>query len=130
MRKSTLYESLITPEWVERLTKKYHFKGHLGDQDFFSLIGMEHERLFYVLPCTWNRYEFIYFEVSDFRNLFQVVLYRQICDWWKRHGYAEVFNEYFKCEGSVNVWHGNCNTPIPNDEEDDNGNQGRTKSEL
>ncbi len=66
MRKSTLYESLITPEWVERLTKKYHFKGHLGDQDFFSLIGMEHERLFYVLPCTWNRYEFIYFECSDF----------------------------------------------------------------
>lgn len=56
MRQSKLYDSLITPEAVDRLTKKYYFQGHLGDQDFFSLIGMEHENLFYVLPCTWNRF--------------------------------------------------------------------------
>lgn len=100
MRHSTLYDSLITPEAVERLTKKYFFKGHLGDQDFFSLIGMEHEELFYVLPCTWNR---------------------QICTWWKSHGgYTDVFHEYFNCQGPVNIWHGNCNTRIPEDDEDVN----------
>lgn len=55
MRNSKLYSELITPQTVEKLTKKYHFKGHLGDQDFFTLIGMDHEELFYVLPCTWNR---------------------------------------------------------------------------
>ncbi len=55
MRNSKLYAKLITSETVEKLTNKYHFKGHLGDQDFFSLIGMEYEHLFYVLPCTWNR---------------------------------------------------------------------------
>ncbi len=55
MRNSNLYSQLITPLSVETLTKKYYFKGHLGDQDFFTLIGMDHEELFYVLPCNWNR---------------------------------------------------------------------------
>ena len=59
MRESSLYQSLITPELVDKFTEKYSFKGHLGDQDFFSLIGMEHEELFHILPCTWNRYALI-----------------------------------------------------------------------
>lgn len=97
MRKSELYSQMIEPEVVERLTKKYYFKGHLGDQDFFTLIGMEHEELFKVLPCNWNR---------------------QLCKWWGEHGYEEVFDLYFKCEGPVNIYHGNCNTDIPRDEDD------------
>ncbi len=56
MRNSNVYKSLITPESVEKLTKKYYFKGHLGDQDFFTLVGMDHESLFFILPCTWNRF--------------------------------------------------------------------------
>jgi lipopolysaccharide biosynthesis glycosyltransferase len=55
MRHSKLYNQLITPETIEKLTKKYYFKGHLGDQDFFTLISMEHENLFHKLDCTWNR---------------------------------------------------------------------------
>lgn len=98
MRSSDLYDQLVTPESVEKLTKKYHFKGHLGDQDFFSLIGMEHEHLFYVLPCTWNR---------------------QLCTWWGKHGYEEVLDLYYKCDGDINVYHGNCNTEIPRDADDD-----------
>jgi lipopolysaccharide biosynthesis glycosyltransferase len=96
-RKSSLYESLLTPEAVDRLTAKYHFKGHLGDQDFFTLVGMEHEELFYVLPCTWNR---------------------QLCTWWGDHGYADVLDQYYKCSGRVNIYHGNCDTRIPQDEDD------------
>ncbi len=102
MRHSLLYQSLITPESVDRLTEKYSFQGHLGDQDFFSLIGMENEEVFHVLPCTWNR---------------------QLCDWWKKHGYEDVFDEYFTCENNdkikVNIYHGNCNTEIPEDDNDD-----------
>lgn len=97
MRNSKLYESLVTPEAVERLTKKYHFRGHLGDQDFFTLIGNEHEELFYVLPCTWNR---------------------QLCTWWAKHGYADVLDLYYRCEGKINIYHGNCDTPIPKDDDD------------
>lgn len=97
MRKSDQYENLITPESVEFLTNKYHFKGHLGDQDFFTLVGMEHEELFYVLPCNWNR---------------------QLCRWWGSHGYADIIDEYYKCDGPINIYHGNCNTPIPIDEDD------------
>ena len=41
MRQSKLYSELITPESVEKMTNKYHFKGHLGDQDFFTLIGIQ-----------------------------------------------------------------------------------------
>ncbi|KAM6257688.1 xyloside xylosyltransferase 1 [Porphyrio hochstetteri] len=94
MRQSKLYNQLLEPTVVQKLTEKYHFKGHLGDQDFFTMVGMEHPELFHVLDCTWNR---------------------QLCTWWKDHGYSDVFNQYFQCEGEVKIYHGNCNTPIPED---------------
>lgn len=92
MRKSKLYNSLLTAETVKSLTEKYMFKGHLGDQDFYSLISLDHEDLFHILPCTWNR---------------------QLCTWWKEHGYENVFDQYFQCEGHINIYHGNCNTELP-----------------
>lgn len=92
MRRSDIYNSLINEESVRELSEKYMFKGHLGDQDFYSLISLEHEDLFYVLPCTWNR---------------------QLCTWWKGHGYSDVFDLYFNCDGPINIYHGNCNSPIP-----------------
>ncbi|KAM9274775.1 LOW QUALITY PROTEIN: xyloside xylosyltransferase 1 [Cariama cristata] len=94
MRQSKLYNQLLEPTVVQKLTEKYHFKGHLGDQDFFTMVGMEHPELFHVLDCTWNR---------------------QLCTWWKDHGYSDVFDQYFQCEGEVKIYHGNCNTPIPED---------------
>lgn len=92
MRKSKLYNELLEPDVIRNLTVKYKFQGHLGDQDFFTLLSLEHEELFYVLPCTWNR---------------------QLCQWWKDKGYEDVFEDYFRCEGKVNIFHGNCHTPIP-----------------
>ncbi|XP_015284557.1 PREDICTED: xyloside xylosyltransferase 1 [Gekko japonicus] len=92
MRQSALYNRLLEPEAVRRLAEKYHFKGHLGDQDFFTLAGMEHPGLFHPLDCTWNR---------------------QLCSWWRDHGYSDVFDRYFQCDGHVRIYHGNCNTPIP-----------------
>eukprot|EP00071_Canis_lupus_P036046 XP_022269603.1 xyloside xylosyltransferase 1 [Canis lupus familiaris] len=92
MRRSLLYGRLLEPAQVQRLADKYHFRGHLGDQDFFTMIGMEHPELFHVLDCTWNR---------------------QLCTWWRDHGYSDVFEAYFRCEGHVKIYHGNCNTPIP-----------------
>lgn len=94
MRRSPLYNRLLEPAALQELTEKYHFKGHLGDQDFFTLVGMEHPELFHVLDCTWNR---------------------QLCTWWKDHGYSDVFHHYYACEGPVKIYHGNCNTPIPDD---------------
>ena len=92
MRQSPLYGRLLEPAHVQQLADKYHFRGHLGDQDFFTMIGMEHPELFHVLDCTWNR---------------------QLCTWWRDHGYSDVFDAYFRCEGHVKIYHGNCNTPIP-----------------
>ncbi|XP_045143464.1 xyloside xylosyltransferase 1 [Echinops telfairi] len=94
MRQSPLYGRLLEPERVRQLADKYHFRGHLGDQDFFTMIGMEHPELFHVLDCAWNR---------------------QLCTWWRDHGYRDVFEAYFRCEGHVKIYHGNCNTPIPED---------------
>ncbi|XP_009959844.1 PREDICTED: xyloside xylosyltransferase 1 [Leptosomus discolor] len=94
MRQSKLYNQLLEPTMVQKLTEKYHFKGHLGDQDFFTMVGMEHPELFHVLDCTWNR---------------------QLCTWWRDHGYSDVFDQYFQCDGEVKIYHGNCNTPIPED---------------
>lgn len=94
MRSSALYNRLLQPNHVAKLAEQYRFRGHLGDQDFFSMIGMEHPELFYPLGCGWNR---------------------QLCTWWRDHGYGEVFQLYFRCDGPVFIYHGNCNTPIPND---------------
>ncbi|XP_036377908.1 xyloside xylosyltransferase 1 [Megalops cyprinoides] len=94
MRHSALYNQLLEPGRVASLAEQYHFRGHLGDQDFFTMIGMEHPELFSVLPCGWNR---------------------QLCTWWRDHGYGDIFQLYYHCEGPVHIYHGNCNTPIPDD---------------
>ena len=93
IRNSSLYkEYLSDPTRIRQLSEKYFFKGHLGDQCFYTLLSFEHPELLYVLPCTWNR---------------------QLCTWWKDKGYERVFHLYHNCEGYVNVYHGNCGTAIP-----------------
>lgn len=94
MRASSLYNQLLEPDRVAKLADQYRFRGHLGDQDFFTMIGMEHPELFYSLACGWNR---------------------QLCTWWRDHGYGDVFQLYYRCDGPVYIYHGNCNTPIPDD---------------
>lgn len=94
MRASALYNELLEPSNVAKLADQYRFRGHLGDQDFFTMIGMEHPELFYSLSCGWNR---------------------QLCTWWRDHGYGDVFQLYYRCGGPVYIYHGNCNTPIPDD---------------
>ncbi|KAK6314323.1 xyloside xylosyltransferase 1 [Coregonus clupeaformis] len=94
MRTSALYNQLLEPRNVTLLADQYHFRGHLGDQDFFTMIGMEHPGLFHELACGWNR---------------------QLCTWWREHGYGDVFQLYYHCDGPVYIFHGNCNTPIPDD---------------
>ncbi|XP_075944203.1 xyloside xylosyltransferase 1 [Anarhichas minor] len=94
MRDSALYNQLLEPSNVAKLADQYRFRGHLGDQDFFTMIGMEHPELFYTLACGWNR---------------------QLCTWWRDHGYGDVFQMYYRCDGLVYIYHGNCNSPIPDD---------------
>ncbi|TNN84073.1 Xyloside xylosyltransferase 1 [Liparis tanakae] len=94
MRDSALYNQLLEPSNVAKLADQYRFRGHLGDQDFFTMIGMEHPELFYSLACGWNR---------------------QLCSWWRDHGYGDVFQMYYRCDGLVYIYHGNCNSPIPDD---------------
>lgn len=92
MRGSEAYREILRVDFIQKYSEKYHFKGHLGDQDFFSLASMEKPELFYVLPCSWNK---------------------QLCVWWKDKGYGDVFDMYFNCPQPIHVYHGNCNTPIP-----------------
>jgi xylosyl alpha-1,3-xylosyltransferase len=92
LRKSEAYARALAPQAVAALAEKYHFKGHLGDQDFYTLLALEHEELFYKLDCGWNR---------------------QLCTWWKDKGYDDVFDTYHQCPGPVKMYHGNCSTPIP-----------------
>ena len=94
MRSSKFYNQAVQGQIVKEMAERYLFQGHLGDQDFYTLLSLERADLFFVLPCTWNR---------------------QLCTWWGDHGYKGVMDEYHTCEGNVNLYHGNCNTPIPID---------------
>jgi xylosyl alpha-1,3-xylosyltransferase len=92
LRTSDLYKTLISNSSLASLTSKYFFRGHLGDQDFYTLVALEHPELFYTLPCNWNR---------------------QLCQWWKSKGYDDQFDDFYQCQGFINVYHGNCNSLIP-----------------
>ena len=73
MRKSEEYNTLLTESVLTTLCNKYNFRGHLRDQDLFTLISTENEHLFYTLPEQWNT---------------------QVCVWWRDHGYCDVFDLY------------------------------------
>ncbi|XP_058808903.1 xyloside xylosyltransferase 1 [Phymastichus coffea] len=94
LRESLEYDQIVGRDSVEHLVEKYEFKGHLGDQDFYTLLGMERPEMIHTIDCGWNR---------------------QLCTWWKDRGYADVFANYSRCNSEVKLWHGNCNTPIPVD---------------
>uniref|UniRef100_A0A224XF65 Putative xyloside xylosyltransferase 1 n=1 Tax=Panstrongylus lignarius TaxID=156445 RepID=A0A224XF65_9HEMI len=84
MRKSSLYQKMLTKDMVDFLAEKYSFKGHLGDQDFYTLISLEHPELMYLLDCGWNR---------------------QLCTWWREHGYRETFHKFSECNSSTKIYH-------------------------
>ncbi|XP_005092847.1 xyloside xylosyltransferase 1 [Aplysia californica] len=92
MRRSKVYNVYLDEvRMLSSLVQKYEFQGNLGDQDLFTLISIENEELFYVLPCRWNR---------------------QLCTWWRRDEYVEIFDLYYACEGPIHLLHGNCKTDI------------------
>ncbi|XP_037074993.1 xyloside xylosyltransferase 1-like isoform X1 [Pollicipes pollicipes] len=95
MRASRRYNQLMTEHEIRRRTARYRFKGHLGDQDLYTLLALDEPELFYVLPCGWNR---------------------QLCTFW-RSVYADVFDQYFRCPGSISIYHGNCKATIPTEGE-------------
>lgn len=86
------YVRLVDPSAFNHVLSKYQFKGHLGDQDFYTLLSFDHEELFYVLPCTWNR---------------------QLCQFWSRVLNKNEFMKYYRCKGNIHLYHGNCHTAIP-----------------
>lgn len=93
IRTSQTYRDVLNRTFVDGVARKYSFKGHLGDQDFYTILGYEHPELFRTLSCRFNR---------------------QLCTWWRDHGYrGEVFDRYFRCAEKVVVLHGNCNTKMP-----------------
>ncbi|XP_076809874.1 xyloside xylosyltransferase 1-like [Clavelina lepadiformis] len=92
LRSSKVYNSYLDNKVMGQLVQKYSFQGHLGDQDFFTLLSFERSELFFILDCGWNK---------------------QLCEWWRNKGFEDVFDYYFKCGETVKIWHGNCNTPFP-----------------
>ncbi|XP_077301790.1 xyloside xylosyltransferase [Arctopsyche grandis] len=95
LRRSKTFANLLKCDVVRNLTKTYSFKGHLGDQDFFTLLGYEKPELFHTLDCGFNR---------------------QLCKWWRQYVDVKIFDDYFKCDESVKILHGNCNTAIAQNE--------------
>ena len=92
LRGSVIYDQFMLPINLQQISDKYSFQGNLGDQDYFTLLFFEHPELFYVLPCTWNR---------------------QLCRWFESHGYYEQFDSFHMCQGDINIFHGNCNSTLP-----------------
>ncbi len=72
------------------LAAKYKLtNAHLGDQDMYTLLALEHPQLFAHLPCQWNR---------------------QLCRYWFGPQLYAAEEPRWACPGPVHLWHGNCNS--------------------
>jgi len=92
IRDSSLFNRLLSAQSIDSICRKYFFSGHLGDQDFYTVVSFDYQHLFHVIPCNWNR---------------------QLCQWWRYHGYRDIFDSYFSCDLQIKVFHGNCNSVMP-----------------
>jgi lipopolysaccharide biosynthesis glycosyltransferase len=95
MRKSARYNEQLTIGKVDQLVNKYHLKGHLGVQDFFTLLNFEQADWFYQLDCGWN--------------------YQYCRLWLDEGGYGEnqIGQKINQCQEPIKLHHGNCSSPIP-----------------
>ena len=95
MRASIEYNAMMQDgaPLLQALAQQLLFKGHLGDQDLFTLLYIRHTEWFSVLPCHYNR---------------------QLCAWWYDFaGYDSLRGDYYPCEdASVLIYHGNCNSNL------------------
>ena len=85
---------------LDRLTEKYLYRSHLGDQCFFSLLSFEHPEWFHILPCSYN------FQLDT--SLAVQLAFR------------DIFNKYHNCtdvtsSNDIKIYHGNGGTTIPDD---------------
>ena len=94
MRRSRLYNSYLERDQLLALITKYEWKGCLGYQDLFTLLGVEHPQLFRVLDCTWNR---------------------QIDKGLRVLG-ADLFDHFHRCNGPIKVWHANGKSALPGED--------------
>ncbi|CAA9994074.1 unnamed protein product [Nesidiocoris tenuis] len=92
MRRSVIYQGLLIPGEIDKLAQEFTFQGHLGDQDFYTLAALKYPYLLHLLDCGWNR---------------------QLCTWWRDHGYQENFHKFATCPSKTKIYHGNCNSHIP-----------------
>ena len=85
---------------LDKLTKKFFYRSHLGDQCFFSLLSFEHPEWFHILPCSYN------FQLDT--SLAVQLAFR------------DIFNKYHNCtdiatSDDIKIYHGNGGTTIPDD---------------
>lgn len=93
MRNSKLYAYLTTRQGIHHLATSFNLTKRLADQDFKTFAAYLYPELVYTLPCTWNR---------------------QLCESWREVAEeSDVFDKFFRCDGFINIYHGNCGSRIP-----------------
>ena len=94
MRRSKLYKQILLNNEMKNYAEKYQFRGDRAEQDFFVLLDAEHhDKLFYVVPCQWNR---------------------QLCRPHRIPMTKEVdFDLYRICAKPMHAYHGNCDAKMP-----------------
>ncbi|TRY61033.1 hypothetical protein TCAL_01446 [Tigriopus californicus] len=80
---------------VDRLSEKYIFKSHLGDQCLFTLLALERPEWFHVLPCEFNY---------------------QLDTSMMRYPFLHIFQSYHNCTASPKIYHGNGGFEIPEED--------------
>ena len=110
----------LKPETIKELTARFQFKGHLGDQDYFTIIGWSDRSVFYELSCEWNRQLCTYNKIAyhDFKvNQNNSIFCDMSLFYWKEK-YGETWEAFHECKPQPKILHGNCGTDIePHDQE-------------
>ena len=97
MRDNEKYNQYVdnVNEAIDKLAEKYLFRSHLGDQCFFTLLGIEYPDWFSVLPCGYN---------------FQLDISLAV-----QLAFRPIFDLYHNCTETPKIYHGNGGTEIPDD---------------
>jgi len=85
MRESLRFNKYLEKQEMDRVCQKFHFKGFIGDQDWWNLVVWDSPHLVHFLPCIYN------YQTNTQLN---------------KEPWTEVFPSYHHCEGEVRIMHG------------------------
>lgn len=85
MRSDKTFQEYLNSENIDKLCDKYHFKGFIGDQDWWNIVVWDNPQFVHFLDCGFN------FQIKKEFN---------------QHPFDQLFDIYHACDSTMMIKHG------------------------